>query len=485
MRARASSLPHLIGAVVLGAAVIGCAEDPHGALVSGSRPDATLDAGGAGDLGIADTSTAAPDAQVSLPADAGADAGAAPLDAAVAPPDTGPAPADSGTGLAPLPFEPAGPNAVPDPMAPGPFPVGVRTVDLFDPQRVDRATNSPRFLRAEIWYPAVPAAAAGPFHSYDMHVEGDDPLIDLGEKRDDFMAADIGVIESRGVRDAPIERRRAPYPIVLFSHGMYMLRFQYVYFTQHLASHGYIVVAVDHEGNTAWDVIRDGFSFTGAMGSVRDRVRDMPFVLDEMLGKNGDPASFLYGAIDGSKAAFTGHSFGGLTAMSAACREPSQADAVVALSPHTTLAKHVYCELSQYPVPLMVMGATEDQTVSWRIPYCDYRLVDGVDKYMYELAGLGHFTFSDMCSLRLENFPRDPGAPDIRSDGCDPTQGVPWQDAHRTVDYYATALLNLHLRDSAGSAAHLVEHANPPFDPVTFYIGDTVPNWPDGGCRGQ
>ena len=53
-------------------------------------------------------------------------------------------------------------------MAMGPFPVGVKTIVLYDQNRLDPKTSQPRKLVTEIWYPAVQAAKDGPFDAYDF-----------------------------------------------------------------------------------------------------------------------------------------------------------------------------------------------------------------------------------------------------------------------------------------------------------------------------
>src|ERR1700741_696395 len=44
----------------------------------------------------------------------------------------------------------------PEPLSPGPFPVGVTTTVFVDNSRTDNLTKQPRTLVTEIWYPAAP-----------------------------------------------------------------------------------------------------------------------------------------------------------------------------------------------------------------------------------------------------------------------------------------------------------------------------------------
>lgn len=386
------------------------------------------------------------------------------------------------TSSAPPPFEPAGPDSAPNPMETGPFPVGVKTYDFFDKSRPDPETGKPRFLRVEIWYPAVQSAAGGPSHAYDLKEEADEN-IDLGEAYDDFMAAEIGVFESLALRDAELERDYGPYPIIFFSHGAFSLRFQYLFYTVHLASHGHIVVAPDHEGNTLWDMIRDGFDPNVFGASAEKRPYDIIFLINRMEKFNGKPGHFFNNAFDINHIVVTGHSFGGFTAAAVPCLD-SRPSLAVPLTPLLQIVQAFGCEFGDYPVPIMIMGGTKDQTISWKSQYCYYRSVGGVEKYLYEFVGGGHFTFSDLCGLDIDMAAFGDG-PDIQNDGCSKSENAPYQDGHKTIRHYATALFNYRLRGSVKSASYLIDGGAPPFDTVNFYKGDELSDWSDGGCGSE
>src|SRR5258708_18494664 len=96
-----------------------------------------------------------------------------------------------------------------DPFERGPFPVGVRTIEAPDVRRG-------RVFPCEIWYPAA-AQHAGQ---------------DLAP-------------ESQDVRDAAAEP--GAYPLIVFSHGSAPGgRRMATFLCTHLASHGYLVAALDH-----------------------------------------------------------------------------------------------------------------------------------------------------------------------------------------------------------------------------------------------
>lgn len=102
----------------------------------------------------------------------------------------------------------------------------------------------------------------------------------------------------------------APLPVVLFSHGNGGLRYQSVFLTEHLASHGYLVAAPDHVGNTTFDA-----SLTQSEVAPR-RPLDIADTFDHLIARSADPDDPLAGCVDPDAGyAIMGHSFGGWTTL--------------------------------------------------------------------------------------------------------------------------------------------------------------------------
>ena len=192
-----------------------------------------------------------------------------------------------------------------DPFARGPYPVGVRTQSTTD-------TTRDRSLAIEIWYPASDA-----YRGQDVS----DPGRDRYELLPGFPAPSQDAV--RGA--AP---RSGTYPLVLFSHGFGGHRRQSTFLCTHLASHGYVVAAVDHTGNTVIDImqmvlqVQSGApvpELTDMLKPFIDaRPADVRYVLDQLLG---GAIADLTPLIDRERIGMSGHSFGGWTTLMVAGRD--------------------------------------------------------------------------------------------------------------------------------------------------------------------
>ncbi len=190
-----------------------------------------------------------------------------------------------------------------DPFARGPFPVGVRTFVLSDRERGDR------ILPVEAWYPATDAHAGQ----------------DVGaDSRDHYsLVPGLPAVSQDAARDAAPRPER--HPLVAFSHGYGGHRRQSTFLCTHLASHGYVVAAVDHTGNTVLDVLQAVIAVQsgrarpdprGALESaVAARPCDVVFMIDELLRGELGPL------IDAERVGMSGHSFGGWTTLVTTARD--------------------------------------------------------------------------------------------------------------------------------------------------------------------
>lgn len=154
-----------------------------------------------------------------------------------------------------------------DPFARGPFPVGVRTIEFRD------STLAARPITAEIWYPAT-----------DAH-RGKDVE---DASRDRFVVAPgVSMSAQDAVRDAAAVA--GVFPMFLYFHGGYGHRREATGLCTHMASHGYIVSAVDFPGDNIADLLPrvDGSEATIARTPVDESAKKRPtqasLLIDQLL----------------------------------------------------------------------------------------------------------------------------------------------------------------------------------------------------------
>ncbi len=354
----------------------------------------------------------------------------------------------------PLPFEAASLTASPDPTKPGPYPVGVRTVTYEDTGR-RKPDGSPRILVTEIWYPATQDTRGKEGVSYDI------TTLLTDSQRANLGNAIVPILKTDAVRDAPIAKTHGPFPLIMFGHGQGAVRFQSTYLTVLLASHGYIVVAPDHEGGTLYDALRDQLQNV-AIG-VETRPQDLLYLINRM-GRlpEGDP---LTGMIDFDKIGMTGHSFGGLASLRAAAMD-KRIKAIVPQSPPN--ADICWLGLPQpvkLDIPVMLQSGGLDKTLKFDQHITPTWPLLSKPRYMLKINKGGHFTFSDLCGFDLVRIASSikieiPGAnlDNVLNDGCG-TEAPVASVAQPIINNYAIGFFNVYLRGSEGTKARLNQAA--------------------------
>jgi dienelactone hydrolase len=122
---------------------------------------------------------------------------------------------------------------------------------------------------------------------------------------------------------------RAPFPLIVFSHSSGGDRRSASFLCSHLASHGYVVAAMDHSELVAAELAPAADESAEQRKArvdavVASRVPDVRFLIDHMLGAGLD--------LDQDKIGLVGHSFGGWTVL-AVPETDARVGSVVAMGP--------------------------------------------------------------------------------------------------------------------------------------------------------
>jgi len=358
---------------------------------------------------------------------------------------------------------PAGPLAAPDPSVNGPYPVGATTCEI----ELEDYDGVARTIRVEVWYPTTDEFANGPFDELDFYDDAPDAQKPMVEKYKE----QLPTIPMQVTRDSPV-RPDGPYPLIVFSHGAYGVRFQSVFFTIPLASHGYVVASADHTGNVLYELFEpDGYNPDDMIKSALDRPLDVTAIIDTMIERSSQPGDEFEGSIDETAIGISGHSFGGYTALHLGFSDP-RVKAVLPMSPSTSALALYGFELPAFPIPMMMMAGALDKTLNPETEMSGPFLQFPPPKFYFELTNGGHFTFSDICSLDLEYIAEDLGIEDaakVIGDGC-ADFNIPAAEAHPMIRQFGIGFFNFYLRASSDSLKFFDSQAAAPFGDELYYV---------------
>ena len=216
--------------------------------------------------------------------------------------------------------------------------VGTTSLHLVDTSRPDPwVPDRPvRELMIQLWYPAATT------HGYPRAPWLTPAAARAYEQANGLPVFNWPITDAR--LDAPAHRRDGRRPVVLYSHGLGGNRAEVTALVEDLASHGYIVVTIDHIHDAGIVELPDGHVETGAIPeltedneiqlttkAIQARVTDTRFVLDQLAAINqGDNPDHehrplprgLRGAFDLDRVGMFGHSDGGATTAHAMHTDP-------------------------------------------------------------------------------------------------------------------------------------------------------------------
>lgn len=269
-----------------------------------------------------------------------------------------------------------------------PYEVGNSTIFIHDNSRpidsVAGITKGVRTLITEIWYPVEHSSVTTTMtkSTYGDYVFGNKDVHHLMMTKTSFFhltpdtvregvtnnqinsaIEELFTRERNSYPDAPIATKGSPFPLVLLSHGDAGSRYNMESLAEYLASHGYIIIAPEHTGNSPYSMLGSDPALTDKASdtlkeiipllnnhglyayekpdgqtykptareasfstvqqldeTLLERVNDVRASIDEAtkINKNGSFA----GKVDLNNIAIAGRSFGGLTSFLALDLEP-------------------------------------------------------------------------------------------------------------------------------------------------------------------
>lgn len=163
------------------------------------------------------------------------------------------------------------------------------------------------------------------------------------------------------VENAPIDKKHRPYPLILFTHGLYARGIFYADVLKTWASAGYVVAAPDYPRSNQ-DAV-GGVTFGGGVADTHNQPADASFVIDQVLKDKQ-----LGRVVDAKRIGASGHSLGGITtyglAYSACCRD-KRIKAALPMSGFGGLVEPIEKYVWDGQPPLLALHGNADGTVPY------------------------------------------------------------------------------------------------------------------------
>lgn len=311
------------------------------------------------------------------------------------------------------------PALLPVPIIPipsGPYPVGTRVYELTDEARRElySGVEEARRFMIQVWYPSEATSSTGraPWMENAGIVA---PAIATYIDMPAYFLDHLALVKIPAYIESEVAPGDAGHPVILFSHGWNGFNAQNTGQALQLASHGFVVVGVQHTYGAVITVFPDGTVVNNnptALASdetpteeyeriahklVGQWSEDLGFTLEYLTELNDDPASAFFQKLDLDRVGVYGHSTGGGAAIQF-CGTDTRCDALLGLDPFMR------------PVSYEVIAAGVTQPSFFMF---SQRWADDVDSRNNELfaqffpqvqdslgvvsiAGTAHYDFSDI-----------------------------------------------------------------------------------------
>jgi dienelactone hydrolase len=220
------------------------------------------------------------------------------------------------------------------PQPTGTYEVGIHYFHLIDENRIDPfldVRTKKRELMVKVYYPGKKDDTK-PFPPY-FHSPQLVKLFAAFYGLPDFAFDQLNLVKTNSKEDLQLSDEQQRYPVILFSHGAGTSMEVQTSQCEDLASHGYVVAAIDHtyasagtvfpdrivsakEATTNFNVVEPAEIITQIMAD------DSSFVIDKLAEMNeGKLKSVFKGKLDLEKIGVIGHSVGGAVAYNLAIND--------------------------------------------------------------------------------------------------------------------------------------------------------------------
>ncbi|GAA4227544.1 lipase [Actinomadura meridiana] len=354
------------------------------------------------------------------------------------------------------------------PRPTGPHRIGTTSLHLIDHSRRDPWTSpsTPRELMVSLWYPTRNGGGAklAPWlPPATMALYRQQTAQDLQTSLDN-----VDFPQTHARQNGPVDARRRRHPVVLFSPGFRTMRAFGTSLVEDLASHGYVVVTIDHTHEAEivefpgrrLELSRQPAKPTDDEYALALRVRrdDTRFVLDTLSARRSLPPG-LSASLDLSRVGMFGHSLGGAAAAETMAQDPR---ILAGVNLDGSVIGPVAKTGLDRPFLLMASaGHGRDNDPTWADFWPRLR---GWRRELL-LRDSGHQTYTDLAPLAQQLIRRVPMRPEVTAAL---TNNIGTISANRAIPAqraYLRAFFDLHLRHRDN---HLFSGPSPRYPEIEF-----------------
>ncbi len=304
-------------------------------------------------------------------------------------------------------------NILASPLPPltGRYAVGSFSRLLTDPARTNATRRTNHQFMVTFFYPAEPRPAVLPAPYWERAM--------IGEMLNWYQFAIDRTWFGRDFAEAPLAAAEERWPILLYSPSLNSERRENLYKLVELASHGFVIAAMDHRETFAsafpnGAIVRgkpiDFTSPQAIYDALADRVADVHLAYDELVRRNAEDPGWA-GRLDFTRVGAFGFSMGGITSAEL-CRTDPRIHAGAGMDGIFFIP-----ELLETPLPkpfLFLRADNEEITMPDGRPDDRLAVMENMtrDGYYIQISGTVHWSFADLPLLTTrENFQATVGRP--------------------------------------------------------------------------
>jgi len=310
------------------------------------------------------------------------------------------------------------PTLLPVPKIPipsGKYQIGTSIYEMVDSSRKEiySGKDEPRRFMIQVWYPATIKSTdvKAPWMS-NANIYA--PAIAKFIKMPSFFLDHLALVNIPAYKNAQLASAEKPFPVILFSHGWKGFNAQNTGQALELASHGYIVIAVQHTYGAIVTVFPDGTIAPNNPNALpaddndpnyeviahkleNQWAGDLSFVLDQVEDPKSEAGAFFNQRADFSRVGAYGHSTGG-GAVIQFCATDARCKAVLGMDPFMRpVSEEILASGISQPSFFMFSQFWVDDVKSRNNELFHQFIPHATNNFgVIEVLGTKHYDFSDL-----------------------------------------------------------------------------------------